>query len=261
MELFVCVKSTPASETIIFDEVTGNLQRAGSEAMLNPIDHVTIEAGLRCVEDYGGRLSAVSMGPHSAEAGLRTALSLGVSSAYLLCDPAFAGADVLATAHTLAGFFRSLPGYDIIFCGKHSADGDTGQTGAMLAEILGIPHACGVCTTVSIKDNHAIVRQRFEMELLTTSLSLPCLVIMENDAFYPRNATLAGLLHARRQKIKLENLKTISHIDPLCCGVRGSSTRVKKMSVQKHSRRGQFLSLDNLGPLQAVLTKSETVYE
>ena len=226
--------------------------------MLNPADLVSVEAGLRCFEEYGGSVNVVSMGPSSTEAGLRTALSMGVHKAHLLCDPDFSGADVLATANTLAAFFRSLPGYDIIFCGKYSADGDTGQTGAMLAEILAVPHACGVCAPVSVEDRNVIVKQRLDTEWLTTSLPLPCLVVMENDAFYPRDTTLAGVLQSRRQEIYRENIRTIPHIEPLLCGSRGSATRVIKTFVPKHSRKGQFLSLSELGQLQSILAREGT---
>jgi electron transfer flavoprotein beta subunit len=260
MELFVCIKSVPAGDTISFDEKTGNLRRTGSAAMLNPVDLIGIEAGLRCAEEYGGKVSVVSMGPPSAETGLRTALAMGVSAAYLLCDRIFAGADVLATAYTLAAFFRSRPRYDIIFCGKHSTDGDTGQTGTMLAEFLDIPHACGVCAPVSVEEGRAIVRQRLDVEYLSTALPLPCLVIMENDAFYPRDTTLSGILQARHQVIQREDSRTILPIDPLLCGSRGSATKVTKLFVPKHSRQGRMLSLHDLEPLRPILTKEGVVH-
>jgi electron transfer flavoprotein beta subunit len=255
VEIFVCVKSVPESDTISFDEETGNLRREGVGSVINPSDLVSLEAGLRWAEAYGGRVSAISMGPPSAEAGLRTALAMGAERAFLLCASLFAGADVPATAYALSAFFSSLPNFDIIFCGKHSADGDTGQTGAMIAEKLGIPHACGVCAPVQRDQDGVLARQRMDHHILTTRLPLPCLVIMENDAFYPRNATLAGILRARRQEIIRPDPKDISGLDPLLCGGKGSATRVKKIFVPKHSRMGRMLSEDELEVLRPVLVR------
>ena len=51
-----------------------------------------------------------------------------------------AGADVSAAAYTLACFLQPFAPFDLILYGKHSTDGDTGQTGAMLTDFLHVPH-------------------------------------------------------------------------------------------------------------------------
>ena len=259
MEMYICVKSIPASDTITFDESTGNLRREGIGAELNPADMVAAEAGLRFSEKYGGTLAAVSMGPPSAETGLLTVLSMGVSKAHLLCDSLFAGADVPATAYTLAAFFRSRP-YDIIFCGKYAADGDTGQTGAMLAEMLDIPHACAVFDLVGIEEGGLVVRQRLDTHILTLFMPLPCLVLVENDAMYPRDIKLADMLRARSLKIERENVSTISGIDPLRCGIKGSHTRVKEIFVPDHSRKKRMLSETEFEILGSVFAGAGEAY-
>jgi len=260
MELFLCVKSIPDSDTVIFDEKTGNLRRDGTGAVLNPADMVAAEACLRCAEEYGARVTAVSMGPPSAEAGLRTVLSMGVAKAHLLCDSRFAGADVPATAYTLAAFFRSRPSYDIIFCGKYAADGDTGQTGAMLAEILDIPHACAVCDLVQVENGGVAVRQRLDSHMLTIFMPMPCLVVIENDTVYPRDIKLAAMLRARSVKIEREDLSTISGIDPLRCGGKGARTRVKKLFVPDHSRKKRMLSENEFEILGSLFNETRGAY-
>ena len=260
MELFLCVKSVPDSDTIIFDAETGHLRRDGNNAVLNPADLVAAEACLRCAEDYGGSTSAVSMGPPSAEAGLRTALSMGIAAAHLLYDAQFAGADVPATAYTLAAFFRSRPAYDIIFCGKYAADGDTGQTGAMLAEMLDIPHACGVCDLVRVENGGVVVRQKLDSRILTLSMPLPCVVVIENDLIYPRDIKLAAMLRARSLTINREDTATIHGIDPQRCGARGSYTRVKTLFVPEHSRKRHMLSMQELELLQSCFTEARKTH-
>ena len=87
---------------------------------------------------------AISMGVPSAAQTLRGVLAVGVDQAMLLTDRAFAGADTLATANTLASAIGILPQPDLILCGRMATDGDTAQVGPMLAEALGLPHVTDV---------------------------------------------------------------------------------------------------------------------
>ncbi|GAH05464.1 unnamed protein product, partial [marine sediment metagenome] len=59
------------------------------------------------------KVTAISMGPPQAEEVLREAISAGADEAILLSDNAFAGADTLATAYTLAQAIDKLGQYDI----------------------------------------------------------------------------------------------------------------------------------------------------
>ena len=253
MELYVCVKSVPKSDAIVFDESTGALKREGSDAQLNPSDLVALEAALRCADRFNASVTAVCMGPYSARAALREALSMGVKEAYLLNSPAFAGADVLATSYTLSTFFLSLDSFDIIFCGKHSADGDTGQTGAALAEWLNIPHAGTVCEIETIEDGKIFVKQLQVGYTQHLCLKTPCLLVVENDIFYPRIPSLNDVLRARKHSIKIKTEADINNIDIARCGFKGSATQVKHIYVPQNRRRGQMLRSEEYDCLLPVL--------
>ena len=226
----------------MFDKSSGTLQREGVAAELNPYDRVALEVGLQCIERYGGSVTAVCMGPDSAEAALREALAMGANAACLLRSAAFAGADVLATAYTLSAYFSTGPDFDLILCGKHSVDGDTGQTGAALAEHLGIPHAAAVSEILRIADGRITVRQRLDGALQTVRLEMPCLLVTEQDICYPRLPTLAGTLRAKGQLIPIETEESIAHIDLRRCGLKGSATRVKHISTPETPRHGRMLA-------------------
>ncbi|MDR0908401.1 MAG: electron transfer flavoprotein subunit beta/FixA family protein [Spirochaetaceae bacterium] len=250
MNIYVCIKSTPTSDSISFD-AEGNMRRSDSSMQINPFDLVAVESALRLKEKYGGKVTAVSMGPRSAEGALRTAIAMGADSAVLLSDAAFAGADVPATARTLAAFFNSLQNkdlYDIIICGNYSSDGDTGQTGAMLAECIrqGIPHAASICSEITIEDGKMRAMQRLEGIEREIRLNLPALAIMENDAFYPRDITLRGTLAAKRALINTIDNNTL-HIDPECCGIKGSACRVIKIFGTRRKRQGKIIKADEMG--------------
>ena len=68
-----------------------------------------MEAGIRStLTEYGGKVTVITMGPNQADSALRDCLALGASDAVLLSDRAFAGADTLATAFTLALAIRQI---------------------------------------------------------------------------------------------------------------------------------------------------------
>lgn len=143
LKILVCVKQVPDTENMKVDPATNTLIRTGP-AMTNPYDEYALELALGLKEKHGGSVALLSMGPQGAEEALRDCLALGGDEAYLLCDRRFAGADTLATSYTLSAAIRHIEGesgapFDLIFCGKQSVDGETGQVGPELAEALGLP--------------------------------------------------------------------------------------------------------------------------
>ena len=106
MNVVVCIKQVPAKSVPMGR--SGALDRSQAGGRLNPRDLFALEAGLRIAEETGGRVTALTMGPQSVEDCLKTALAMGAEEAVLLCDRAFAGADVYATAGTLARGIRAL---------------------------------------------------------------------------------------------------------------------------------------------------------
>lgn len=86
----------------------------------------------------GDTVTAVSMGPEEAAEALGRCLAAGADEAFLLCDEAFAFADVHATARCLAAFIgKQVPDYALIIAGEASSDSGTGMLPAELAEMLG----------------------------------------------------------------------------------------------------------------------------
>lgn len=100
---------------------------------LNPFDACAYEAALSVP---GAETVLLSMGAPQTADCLRGLSRLGARRAVLLSDGAFAGADTLATAYTLSLAVKKLAP-TLVFCGRQALEGDTAQTGAMLAEMLG----------------------------------------------------------------------------------------------------------------------------
>jgi electron transfer flavoprotein alpha subunit len=140
----ICVKQVPMLIDLRFDAEAGRVVRDGVRLQANPLDNIatiTAVAGLAGLE--GAETVAVSMGPPQSEAVVRHAMGLGADRGILVCDPLLAGSDTLATARVLAAAVRRL-GATLVVLGRHSIDAETGQTGAMVAGLLGWPAVSAV---------------------------------------------------------------------------------------------------------------------
>ncbi|MFH1091850.1 MAG: electron transfer flavoprotein subunit beta/FixA family protein, partial [Pseudomonadota bacterium] len=134
MDIIVCLKQVPDAANVRLDPETKTLKREGVESIVNPYDLYAVEAALRLKDEFGGTVTAVSMGPPQAVQALRQVVEYGVDKVFLLSDRAFAGADTWATGYTLAQGIKKIGRFDLIVCGKQAVDGDTAQVGPGLAE-------------------------------------------------------------------------------------------------------------------------------
>ena len=132
LNILVCVKQVPDIDLVKMDPVTGSLIRAGVPAILNPLDANALEAAVQVKERCGGKITCVTMGPDAAAEALRECIAAGADRAVLLSDRAFANADTLATSYVIATAAHRLERFDLIFCGKESLDGATGQMASQI---------------------------------------------------------------------------------------------------------------------------------
>ena len=90
MNIVVCLKQVPGTTKVKIDPQTNTLVREGIKNIVNPFDTYALEGGVGLKKRYGGKVAAISMGPHQAEEVLREAIALGADEAVLVSDSAFA---------------------------------------------------------------------------------------------------------------------------------------------------------------------------
>jgi electron transfer flavoprotein alpha/beta subunit len=127
-----------------------------------------------------GYCTSITVGPPRAEAVLREAIAWAdahnvVMDGILAHDPAFDGADTLATARVLAAVVEREGPFDLILVGRQSDDVGTGQVGPMLAELLDLPFATNA-RYVSLQANRLHVRCQHESTWVQMTIELPALV-------------------------------------------------------------------------------------
>ena len=127
-------------ERVKLDTEKGVVDRKSAGTEVNPFDLNALEAAVQVKEKNGGKIYALSMGPDSAAEALKEAIARGADEGILLSDRKFGGADVKATAATLAAGIKKIGDFDLIFAGMQTVDGDTGQVGPWVAQNLHIPH-------------------------------------------------------------------------------------------------------------------------
>lgn len=229
MKIAVCIKQVPAGQQTIMDPEKGVLVRIAAESMLNPYDGYAIEAALQIAARTGGEVTAISMGPASAQAVLREALAMGVQQAALLCDSAFAGADVYATAFTLAAGMQTLGGFDAVVCGQQTTDGDTAQVPYSLAAQLDVP-AIGWVTEIASADAMGFaLRQEITGGEQMVSGTWPAVIAVSRDCCQMRMPTLMSRLQAQQKAIQTLSLSDMPLPQGKYYGLSGSPTRVKKI--------------------------------
>ncbi len=228
METVVCIKQVPDTTDVKVDPITKTLVRDGVRAILNPFDLHAIEEGLRLRERFGGRVTAITMGPPQARAALEEALAMGADDAVLISHRAFAGSDTLATSYALSQAIRKIGGFDLIICGKQAADGDTAQVGPGVAVRLCIPQIIFVKKVVEIKGGRIEAVRMTEEGHELVSAPLPCLISVIKDANVPRYPSFSGKVRARRAHIPVWSADDIGcDLDRI--GLDGSPTWVDRI--------------------------------
>ena len=180
-------------------------------------------------EKTGARITAITMGPTQAVETLRIALSMGVDKAILLSDKAFSGADVYATAYTIAQGIKADGCPDLVLCGQQTSDGDTAQVPFSLAVQLEIPCMGWIKSISSVTSTSIMAVQEVTGGTTLTSSKFPCLLAFTSDCAIPRIPTITQRMKAKRVEIKVLGLEDLQDTNSANYGISGSPTRVKRI--------------------------------
>jgi electron transfer flavoprotein beta subunit len=253
VNVVVCLKQVPGTTEVKIDPQTNTLIRQGIKNIINPFDTYALEEGVRLKEKHSGRVTVITMGPPQAEEALREAISLGADEAVLLSDHAFAGADTWATAYTLSLAVRKL-GADIIICGRQTLDGDTGQVGPELAEMLKLPFIAYVSQIEEIAEGHIRVRRMIEEGHEVMETTLPAVITVVKEINVPRLPSLRGIARSKSAPIPVWDAATLGAAKDKI-GLAGSCTRVIKVFFPKRVSRGEKLEGDLKSQVEKLINK------
>ncbi len=260
MHIVVCIKQVPDSAQIRVHPVTNTIMRQGVPAIVNPYDLFALEEALRLKDEYGGRVTVLTMGPPMAEAALRKAISYGADEAVLVTDRAFAGSDTLATSCALASaisqIHKDMP-VDLVFTGKQTIDGDTAQVGPGIAKRLKMQLLTYVSKVreVDTENSQIVVERRSEGGVQVLNTSLPSLVTVLEGTNEMRFATMANMFRASRYPLKIWNSEDAGIEDKTKVGLKGSPTVVSKVfAPTAKTKKAEMVTCESNEPKDLTVT-------
>ena len=233
MHAVVTIKQVPDTSEVRIDPKTNTMVRGGVPSIINPDDRHAIEAAVALKDQFGGRVTILSMGPPQAIAALKEAISLGADEAVLCSDRGFAAADTLATSYVLWAAVCKLgeeAPVDLVIAGKQAIDGDTGQVPPGVAMRLGWPQLTYVrrIQTVDFDRRRIRVERLADGGIEVLEACLPAVVTVGREINEPRYASLPSMLRAARYQPRVWD-KNYLGLDDQQIGLRGSPTIVSKV--------------------------------
>ena len=258
MKTAVCMKYVPMIARMQFDYEARTIVREGVPSEVNPFDVLGLVRAVELKSEPDDEVVVLTMGPPTAQEGLTSCLALGADRGVLITDRALAGSDTLATSRALA-LALQLEAPDLIICGRNSTDGETGQVGPEVAELMGLPHVSHVRRLDLSADRRTAVVERITDEgLQTLECDLPAVICVTEG--------VAPELFPNRQQMEEAAAKPVGEVscsmlsdDVSQFGAPGSPTWVNEIRLVEPNRLG--VTLQEVSPEDAAKQIAQSVRE
>lgn len=202
MKIVVCIKQVPARDSVLRLNSSGTwIQDADLSYEINEPDAYALEEALQLKEKHGGEVVVLCAGPARAGQTIREALAKGADRAVHIEEEDLGRFDPLSLARLLAAALQAEKP-DLVLTGLQSDDLGYGQTGVILAEVLGLPHATII---MKVEKQDGAIRVKRELEdgwFQHVEIPLPALLTIQSGINKLRYATLMGIKKAKSKEIK-----------------------------------------------------------
>lgn len=260
MNIVVCVKHVPNPDLPMkVDLESKRLVRDPGDSVLDTADEYGVEIALQLVEEHGGEVTVVTMGPDFADDALRRAIAMGAHNAIHVVDDALSGSDALATARVLAATIKPLDA-DLVVCATESTDAYSGMVPGALAEMLGLPQLT-FARKATVEGSKITVQRAIETGYQTIEAELPALMSVTASIAEPRYPTFRGLMQAKRKPIDTRSLADVG-VDPASVGEVGARERVLDIKQESQEKEGVKIyddGGDSVEQIIAFLKKVEVI--
>ena len=202
MKIIVCIKQVPARDSQLRVAPSGAwIQDADLSYEINEPDAYALEEGLQLKEKHGGEVVVLCAGPARAAQTIREALAKGADRAIHIEEEDLGAFDPLGAARLLAAALAPEKP-DLVLTGLQSDDLGYGQTGVILAELLGLPHATII---MQVEKQDGSIRVKRELEdgwFQHVEMPLPALLTIQSGINKLRYATLMGIKKAKSKEVR-----------------------------------------------------------
>jgi electron transfer flavoprotein beta subunit len=237
MKIIVAIKQVPVRDSQLRVESAGRwIQEADLSFEINEPDAYALEEALQLKEKHGGEVVALCAGPARAAQTIREALAKGADRAIHIEEEYLNTLDTLGVAKLLAAAAKA-ENPDLFLTGLQSDDLGYGQTGVVVAELLGIPHSTII---MQVENQGSAVRVKRELEdgwFQFISMPMPAVLTIQSGINKLRYATLMGIKKAKTKEIKRVTAADLG-------GVPASTAVIEKIYVPHKSKQSQIFEGD-----------------
>jgi electron transfer flavoprotein beta subunit len=238
MKIVACIKQVPAKDAPLTISGENWIHETDIGFEMNEPDSYALEESLRLKEKHTGEVIAVSMGPDRVKQTIKEALAKGADRGVHIADDKAYMLDPLGAAKSLAAAIeREKP--DLVLTGLQSDDQGFGQTGVLLAQLLGLPHAT-LIMQIDVQSGAQGNRLRVKRELEAgwfqwVELPMPAVLTIQSGINKVRYATLKGIMAAKKKEIATISRESLGvAIEP--------TQRIERIYVPVKTKKTEFLT-------------------
>jgi electron transfer flavoprotein beta subunit len=202
MKILVSIKQVPSRDSQLRIDASGRwIQESDLSFEINEPDAFALEEALRLKEKHGGEVVALCAGPARASQTIREALAKGADRAIHIEEENLSAFDTLGVAKLLAKAAEA-ENPDLILTGLQSDDLGYGQTGVVMADLLGLPHGTIIMAVEKIDSGIRVKRELEDGWFQNVEMPLPAVLTIQSGINKLRYATLMGIKKAKTKEVK-----------------------------------------------------------
>ena len=202
MRILVCVKRVPLTGgrmVLTADERALETRHLGFT--ISPHEECGVEQAVQLVEQHGGEVTVLTLGPAEAEEQVRDSLAAGADRGILLATDGQEWDPQATAGAILAAIEREGADYDLIIFGNESADSGNFQVGIRVAHALGRPVVTGL-KGLSVEDGKARCEQEVPGGRDVYLVPFPAVVTVLEGINLPRYPSVPAKLRARQKPVE-----------------------------------------------------------
>jgi len=200
MKIAVAIKQVPLRDSPLRINAAGTwIVEDNLSFEINEPDAYALEEALQLREKHGGEVIVISTGPARVAQSLREALAKGADRAIHID---VATLDTLRVANSLAAALKA-EAPDLILTGLQSDDLGYGQTGVILAELMGLPHSTIIMQVEILPGQVRVKRELEDGWFQHIQMPLPAVLTIQSGLNKLRYATLMGIKKAKTKELKV----------------------------------------------------------
>src|SRR5256885_4918045 len=202
MKILVLMKQVANKDAILrINKDSTWIEESDLSFEVNESDGYALEEALRLKEKHGGEVIVCSMGPQRAKAGIKDALARGADRAIHVVGDNLAHLFPYPAANALAQAVREEQP-DLVMTGLQSDDYGYAQTGVIMAELLGLPHATIVIEIDATGEQLRVKRELESGWYQWYTMPKPGLLTVQSGISQIRYAALKGIMAAKKKEIR-----------------------------------------------------------